>query len=310
MNIFRLHPNAFGLSITDDKISAIQLKKEKSAFSLVGFLDIDLTKGIIEDGEIKNKEKLAEAIKNTLSKKTNGGINTRNTIFSLPEFKTFIQIVDVPAGLNREELEEAVKWEAESNIPIPINEVYLDWKVFSDSVKENTQKIFLAAAPKKMVDDYAEVLELAGLRAVAAEIESISLARTVSIERLSKDNAALIIALDKSKTVFIVIQKDIIRFTSSISQSNSDVIIEEAKRSLDFAREHIVKNGSIDLILIGEKAMAKSLSCFLSDGLNEKVFISDSWERIKKNKRHEKDMLPQSSFTALGLAIRAANLNT
>lgn len=308
MGLFNICPAAFGLNITDAGIWAVQLKKIKSGFALAGFFRKDIEKGIVKDGEIINKEKLVSYLKIILRKKEGGGINTRNVVFSLPEFKTFLQTVDIPANLNSAEMAEAVRWEAESSIPIPIEEVYMDWKIIP-GYSDGGNKIFLSSAPKKLVDSYAEALRDAGLNAAAAEMESIALARVALKEKMNDEKAALIINIGKEGTIFVIAHKNVVRFTSSNAQNNLDFVVEDARRALEFAREHVIRSENIDIILGGDGNDLQYFSQIISKKLKADVYINNPWHKIKKTKSQEKLISSQCALTALGLAERAAQLN-
>jgi type IV pilus assembly protein PilM len=54
--------------------------------------------------------------------------------------------------MSESEISTAVPVEAESFIPLPIEQVYLDWQILGR--KEDKQEILIIASPKEFVDKY------------------------------------------------------------------------------------------------------------------------------------------------------------
>lgn len=304
MNFFRLCPPAFGLNITDTEFQAIQLKKIKTGFALSGFFSQNIEKGIIKDGEILQQDIFCQEIKKITKK---SAITASNVIFSIPEFKTFLKIIDIPINLSQKETAEAVKWETEAGIPVPIEEVYIDWKEIPEYSNNEIKKVFLASAPKNLIDSYAETLRNAGFNPIAAEMESIALARVSIKEQISGEKAFLIINTNKTGSIFVIVYKNAVQFSSINIRIDLDFILDEAARALEFAKEHIIKSENIDVIISGGKDNPQNFPRIISEKLKTPILEIDPWIKIKKSKNQEKLSLTNSLIT-LGLAERAAQL--
>ncbi len=68
MEFLSLKPQAFGLDISDLSLKIIKLKKRRGDLVLASIGEGKIKPGIIEGGEIKNEEKLAETIKTVCEK--------------------------------------------------------------------------------------------------------------------------------------------------------------------------------------------------------------------------------------------------
>ncbi len=87
----------FGLDISDFALRAVQLKKDRSKnFSLRCIHEIDIPAGIVNKGEIADKEKLAILIKKLMASHANTPfsqkIASKEVITALPETKTFVKM--------------------------------------------------------------------------------------------------------------------------------------------------------------------------------------------------------------------------
>lgn len=311
-NFLKFSENAFGLNISDDAIKAVQLQKKGLSNALSGIFKENLKEGAVKGGEIKDKEELKRALEKLKDNKANGGINSKNVICSIPESKTFIKVLDLP-NLNSKELSEAVKWEAEANIPIPLEDVYLDWMLIPYDNSEKVQRVFAAAASKKIVDSYIDVLEGAGLRIVAIETEAVSLTRAILSGCFSAKGAILMINFNKDRTTFILYSENSIKFTSSTQESSLEVLEQEIRRAIDFAEEHIIKSDDMEIALSGYNLDLENLTLTLAKELSIKVNLVKPWESVpavqesKKAAKYKDDL--KIFEIALGLAIRGAKIN-
>ena len=161
-------------------------------------------------------------------------LKTKYVIASLPEDKAFLQVIQMPK-IEERELAEAIMFEAENYIPMKSSDVYLDFQIVKPIVDSlDHHDVLIVAFPKKIVDSYFKVLKKVGLKPVAFETESQSVARAV-IKNGLLPSRAFIIDIGVKRTNFIVFVGHDIRFTSSIpigTQTFNDLIIKELNVSL------------------------------------------------------------------------------
>ena len=216
IELLNLKKESFGLDISDLSLKIVKLKKNGGNLKLESFGYAKIDSGIIKEGEIKDSKRLAETIKYALKGVFGKKINTKYVIAALPEEKAFLQVIKMPK-LSEKDLRSAILYEAENYIPLPINDVYLDFKIIPPfkNRESESQEVLLAAIPKKIADDYSICLKQAGLDPIAFEIESQAIARALIKNEKAEDPIALL-DLGESRTIFIVFYGGSIRFTSSI----------------------------------------------------------------------------------------------
>lgn len=245
LDFLDLKPEAFGLDISDLSLKIIKLKKRGKFYGLASFGEERIKPGIIQGGEIKNKEKLAEVIKTAIKKVKGEKLKTRYVIASLPEEKSFLQIVKMPR-MSEENLRSAVIYEAENYIPLPVQEVYLGSQVVAPASNHSDKfDVLLAALPKKIVDPYLFAFKEAGLQPKALEVESLSIARALIKNEFSA-SPILLIDLGETRTTFIVFAGNAPRFTSSIAVSSgsfNEIIARNLGVSLTEAERLKMKYG-------------------------------------------------------------------
>jgi len=245
MKFLSLQLEGFGLDFSDLCLRAVKLKKRGRFLDLASWKDLEIEEGVIKDGEIQKEEKLVRHIKEMISKIEGEKLKTKYVVASLPEKKAFLQVIRVPK-MNLEELAGAIPFEAENYVPLPIEEVYLDFQMVSlapDSADHFD--VLIAALPKQTVDSYVYCIKKAGLIPKALEVESQSIVRA-----LIKNNVSpfpvFIIDFGRSRTSFIIFSGQSLRFTSSVPLSShqfSEAIAKEFKITIGEAEKLKIKYG-------------------------------------------------------------------
>jgi len=240
-----LKPKAFGLDLSDLSLKITKLKKKGKFLCLDSWGETEIKPGIIEDGEIKNEAALTEIIKEGLSKVKGKKIKIREVVTSLPEKKAFLQVIQMPK-MEEGELKKAIPFEAENYIPLPIEEVYLDFQIVPPVYDHLDHfDILIAAIPKETTYPYVSCLKKAGLLPQALEIESQSISRALIKNGVSPFPIA-IIDFGRSRASFIIFSGYSLRFTSSIpisSQKLTEAISQTLKVNLTEAEKLKLKYG-------------------------------------------------------------------
>lgn len=245
LNFLTLKTEAFGLDFSDSSLKIVKLEKKGGVLKLASFGEALLRPGTIKNGEIKNKEALIKSIKKAASEVTGEKIKTKNVVVSLPEEKSFIEVIQMPKTLD-EDLKSAVIYEAENHIPMPIEEVCLDSQVVPPvSGVLDHQDVLLVAFPKKTVNSYVECLKESGLKPIAFETESLASSRALIKNEVS-DGPVLIIDFGATRTNFIIFSGYSVRFTFSLPfypQKLTEDIARSMKIDLVRAEKLKLKHG-------------------------------------------------------------------
>ena len=223
MSLFSNNLNAFGIDLSDRSIKVAQIKKKNNRLQLYAYGRENIPRGLIVDGEIKEKEEVVGLIKKILSNSKINSIKSKFVIYSMPEPKGFIRVMEIKR-VQEKNIEDAVRYEAQRLFPINMEESYLDWQVLPDeSDKKETMKILVAAVSQQLVDSYSSVLKDAGLKPVAAEIESIAITRSL-INKNQSSRPILVIDLGRDRTSFIIFKNPTVQFTASIPVCGEEII--------------------------------------------------------------------------------------
>ena len=241
LEFLTLKPEAFGLDISDSSLRIAKLKKKNKRLSLASFGEANIPPGIINKGEIQDEEALSKIIKTALTKTKGEKLRTNYIIASLPEEESFLEVIQMPK-IKEEELKEAVYLEAENYIPLPIEDVYLDFQIVQPPYNHlDHLDILITALPKKIVDSYAACFKKAGLQPQVLEIESLAIARALIKNEVSP-HPLLLIDFGNNKTSFIIFSGYSVKFTRSVPISSRDFTqVIAQKLDISFEEAEIVK---------------------------------------------------------------------
>jgi type IV pilus assembly protein PilM len=159
----------FGLDIGHSSLKVMQTapangKGGKPKVLGYGFTTFDTTAQ--EDGVIVKPEIIAKALQDLFKQGLNGEITTKRVTMALPSYRTFTRSLQLPK-LEPKELRDAVLLEAEQYISLPLEELYLDYEITSQT--NTSTELFMAAVPRKIVDSYVQLSQILGLEIVLIE---------------------------------------------------------------------------------------------------------------------------------------------
>ncbi|MBI1866252.1 MAG: type IV pilus assembly protein PilM, partial [Candidatus Staskawiczbacteria bacterium] len=213
--------------------------------------------GVVKEGVIQDKESLANIIKMACNTVKGKKLGTKYVIVSLPEEKSFSQLIQMPK-MTEEELRLALPFEAENYIPLAIDKSYLDFQII-DAHKKDSKHLGLLVnvMPKSIIDSYVLSFKNAGLIPCVLEVESQAIARAL-LKNEKTASSVILIDLGYDSTGFIIFSDGSIRFTCSIpisSQQLTNAISDSLGINLHDAEILKVKHGldkkhhSIDKII-------------------------------------------------------------
>lgn len=140
-----------------------------------------LPTGVVREGEVVDADALAAALKemfsaNKLSKQVRLGIANQRVV---------VRSVRVPAMNSSKELEAAVRFQAQDQIPMPLDQAILEHQVVGRTVGEDGNEamdVVLIAARRDMVSPLVKTLRKAGLRPMGIDVAGFGMIRALSRE--------------------------------------------------------------------------------------------------------------------------------
>lgn len=203
-----------GLDIGSHSVKLIELSRDKKVTTLVAAGSAPTPPKALSGTTNKELETIAVIIKK-LFKDT--GAKADTIAVALPESQVFTRIIEVPA-LSPRELSSAIKWEAEQYIPLPLDDVTVDFTVLRDASMTGTNKldVLLVASPKVLVEKYVRMLSMADISVSAVETEILSTTRALG-RSVPAIKSVMIVSLGAQTTDIAILRAGVLAFTRSIS---------------------------------------------------------------------------------------------
>ena len=154
------------------------------------------------------------------------------------------------------ELHDAILYQAERLISVPLSEVVLDWDVVGGRKgtgdKPPAQYVLVAAVPREIVDRYVRIAKQAELTLMGLEAEPFSLVR--SANRIVKGTYA-VLDFGGHRSSLVIAEEGTVRSVEDIELTGSKLttalaksLVVEDHRAEEMKREHgLVAEGGVDL---------------------------------------------------------------
>ena len=237
-----------GLEITDSYIRYVAIKGKKA-----DFISAKLESGIIEDGKIKDKEKLAAILKGFHDQMA-GKKKKVWVIASISDSNVYTEMFALPKAAT-ENLEEAARLNLQMISPIDFSTAYADWHLVGEKeVNGGTQNEILGAfVPKQLIDDFEEIADKAGFEIAAIEFPMFALARTIVelSEQFDKKKNYLVFRLGSDGISFGLVKNGELYFLHFVGwgavygterratlESLKKMIVDEVHKVLSFYETH------------------------------------------------------------------------
>ena len=136
MGLFSSTTSYLGVDIGTSSIKLVELENYKNQAKLKTYGYADIAINVLSRSIDKNNQLIADYIVK-IAQQSN--VQTRQVVAALPTFSVFNFIINLPP-MPKKDLSAAIKWEAKKFIPVPLEEMILDWKILNKKKVSNTNK--------------------------------------------------------------------------------------------------------------------------------------------------------------------------
>lgn len=241
-----------------------------------------------------------------------------SAVSALPTFAVFSSVLNL-SNVQKKDIDSAVHWEAKKVIPLPLEEMILDWKVVDDKDPANI-RLLLTGAPKSLVKQYVQVFRKAGINLLSLETETFSLVRSlIGVDK----STVMMVEIGASTTDVTIVQNSIPMLNRSIDVGGGKItaelgkklqlgpekaeqfkydlginalknddnsvpkiiedivspIIDEIKYALNLFKNKNRQEAE-KIILSGGSALLPNINHYISKVIDKKVIIGDPWARV------------------------------
>ncbi len=270
-SLLKLIPKKFlGIDIGTSAIKLVELSRWGERRKLENYAEASAS--ILYEKPFRTFEKstlllsssdISRAIKGCLEE---AKIKTRQCSFSIPDFSSFFTSFELPP-MSKEELPQAVRYEARQHIPLPLSEVSLDWQIIGGEPPNHQKtklKILLVAVPNEVINQYREIAALSQLKLVSLEAEVFGLARSL----IGADDKRVIAIVDigAQSTTCSIIEKKVLKVSHSFDMGGNELTERISKAlTLDYEAAADLKKKHGILTAEGQDLTAENILSPLID---------------------------------------------
>ena len=181
-----------GLKIGASQLAAATVSNNGAA-ELLQVARHDLTPGIVVGGELREPEKLSQALQEFFERHS---LPKRNVRLGVANNRIGVRTFDITGVADPAQLDNAVRFRAQETLPIPIDDAVLDYHVLSettDHAGQNLKRVLLVVAYRDLVDRYVSACRKAGIELSAIDLEAFALLRSMGAPREDHGAAALVV---------------------------------------------------------------------------------------------------------------------
>ncbi len=222
MPLFSKDPkNCLGIDIGATSIKIVELSKKDGNISLTNY-------GIASIKDITGRSLSSDkgfsssigVVTDTVNKILDEArMKTKRTVFSIPDFNSFFTAFEVPK-MKKSEVESAIQYQARQRIPLPLNEVTLDWNL-TNLVKKGEEEmveVLLLAVPNDTIKAYRAIAKKTGLEVGSLDAETFGLARVYG----EKKKTVVVADIGHQTTTVNIIEDEVPKHSHSLDLAGKD----------------------------------------------------------------------------------------
>jgi type IV pilus assembly protein PilM len=198
---------------------------------------------ILRDGEIVDVDGLSAALRRLFKEHKGLGKRVRVGVASQ---KIVVRTIELPPVIDPKQLETAVRFQAQDQLPMPLESAVLDYQPLGvvDNGAGPRQTVLLVAARREMVERILSALRGAGLRPEGIDLSAFAMVRALHVPAAG-DDAVLYLAVG-GVTNLAVAHGPRCHFTRVSGSGQEAIAIELAERrglTLEHARGWLAQVG-------------------------------------------------------------------
>ncbi len=226
--------SSVGLDIGTKAVRIAEVRYGGGRPSLTRFGRVLLPAGAVEHGEVHDAEAVGSAIAGLWKEL---GLKGRSVHVGVANRHCVVRVVELPA-MSREDLESAIRFQAQEHIPIPLADAVMDFEVLEEidgPDGQRVQRVLVVAAEKGTIEPLLRAINVAHLEAQTLELNAYPLVRCFN--GIDSDGAHAIVDVGGGVTNVVVHHHGKIRFTRILPNFGGDEFTGAIAESLGVSRD-------------------------------------------------------------------------
>jgi type IV pilus assembly protein PilM len=164
-----------GLDIDGRYLAAAQVESGR----VVRGVSLELPQGLVRDGEVIDRDRLAEALKNFVAET---GL-PKSVRLGVANQQIVVRVVELPRIDDEKQRDAAVRFQAAEAIAMPLDEAVLDHQIagYAEAPDGSPRmQVVVVAARRSMIEGVLEAAKKAGLKPEGVDLDAFALVRTLA----------------------------------------------------------------------------------------------------------------------------------
>jgi type IV pilus assembly protein PilM len=216
-----------GLDIQPGYVSAVQARVNGS-IQVQKAAGAALPPDTMREGEVLDGTALA----NTLREMFRDSKLDKRVRIGVANQRTVLRTLELPPLTDRKELATAVRFQAEDQVPMPLDNAVLDFHALGviDTPAGPRQRVIVVAAQRDMIERLIAAVRAAGLRPAGVDLSAFALIR--SLHRADEDHSGRVLYLNiGGLTNMAIAEGTVCRFTRVIGGGLESMAADIAERN-------------------------------------------------------------------------------
>ena len=210
----RLGPSGvIGIDFGSHSIKAIALSKGQGTYQIDGAAEASVPNGLIVDNRLEDIDKVTLIIKRL---RKSFPSNYKNAAIAVMGADVMTKVITMSSDLNELDLEARIELEAETIIPFPLDEIFIDFEIMGPNEADSAlNDILVSAARKERVLSQAQCVDESGLTTTIVDVASHALARASELVFTPEDynHGIAVVDIGTSQMMLSVLYQGNVIFT-------------------------------------------------------------------------------------------------
>lgn len=230
---------SLGIELKEEVAIFTYLKKDLQGIRWTGRKIVPL---VLEgQGDLRERERtFVQAIKDFLYQH---GTQPQQVVLGLPRRLMILRFLDLPL-VPREDLEQMLPYELERHLPFPVRDAQFDFQILSKG-ENGRQKVLLVAIQREKLEQFMDLLELAGLRPDIVDVTCLATCNALIYrKKVLPEEAWALLDLCNHQLEVSILREGALEYSRSIHLSEASPWIEQVKREWKVIQHHLSPQGN------------------------------------------------------------------
>jgi type IV pilus assembly protein PilM len=212
----RKKPVILGLDISSTSVKLLELEQDGDNYRVKSLAVEPLPDNAVVEKNFQDVEAIGETIQKAVKR---SGTKARLAAVAVAGSAVITKVINMPANLSENELEQQIQLEADQYIPYPLEEINLDFEVIGPTANNpDSVDVLLAASRSENIETRTDALDIGGLKAKIVDVEAYTVENvapllTVQMEDSGEDKITAVIDIGATMTSLNVIENGNLIYT-------------------------------------------------------------------------------------------------